>query len=69
MGTPGSDGPKDTAAPLSAIQPVRSRRASYSSPGRVISAGATALVAGSAVFGKGPKSYRDAIVALRNGRG
>jgi ribulose-phosphate 3-epimerase len=31
----------------------------------VISAGATALVAGSAVFGKGPKGYRDAISAIR----
>ncbi len=37
--------------------------------GRVISAGATALVAGSAVFGKGPGAYRDAISALRNARG
>ena len=34
--------------------------------GAVISAGATALVAGSAVFGKGPKAYRDAISAIRN---
>ncbi|HVY91070.1 MAG TPA: ribulose-phosphate 3-epimerase [Hyphomonadaceae bacterium] len=33
--------------------------------GRVISAGANALVAGSAVFGKGPKGYADAIAALR----
>ena len=33
--------------------------------GRVISAGANALVAGSAVFGKGPAKYRDAISALR----
>jgi ribulose-phosphate 3-epimerase len=37
--------------------------------GRVIAAGATALVAGSAVFGKGPINYRDAIDALRSGRG
>jgi ribulose-phosphate 3-epimerase len=34
--------------------------------GAVISAGATALVAGSAVFAKGPKGYRDAISAIRN---
>jgi ribulose-phosphate 3-epimerase len=32
---------------------------------RVIAAGATALVAGSAVFGKGPKHYAEAIGALR----
>jgi len=37
--------------------------------GRVIAAGATALVAGSAVFGRGPKNYREAIGALRSGRG
>jgi ribulose-phosphate 3-epimerase len=37
--------------------------------GRVIAAGATALVAGSAVFGKGPRGYRDAISALRGARG
>jgi ribulose-phosphate 3-epimerase len=36
--------------------------------GAVIAAGATALVAGSAVFGKGPKSYRDAIAALRSAK-
>jgi len=36
--------------------------------GAVIAAGATALVAGSAVFGKGPKSYRDAIAALRGAK-
>jgi ribulose-phosphate 3-epimerase len=34
--------------------------------GRVISAGANALVAGSAVFGKGPAKYRDVIGALRS---
>jgi ribulose-phosphate 3-epimerase len=33
--------------------------------GRVISAGANALVAGSAVFGKGPARYREVIDALR----
>jgi ribulose-phosphate 3-epimerase len=33
--------------------------------GRVISAGASALVAGSAVFGKGPARYREVIGALR----
>jgi len=33
--------------------------------GAVISAGATALVAGSAVFGKGRQGYRDAISSLR----
>jgi ribulose-phosphate 3-epimerase len=33
--------------------------------GRVISAGANALVAGSAVFGKGPAKYREVISALR----
>jgi ribulose-phosphate 3-epimerase len=33
--------------------------------GAVISAGANALVAGSAVFGKGPKNYASAIAALR----
>jgi ribulose-phosphate 3-epimerase len=33
--------------------------------GRVISAGANALVAGSAVFGKGPARYREVIGALR----
>ncbi len=37
--------------------------------GRVLAAGANALVAGSAVFGKGPKGYRDAISALRHARG
>jgi len=36
--------------------------------GAVISAGATALVAGSAVFGKGPAKYREAIDALRDAR-
>src|SRR6185503_15923740 len=36
--------------------------------GAVIAAGATALVAGSAVFGKGPKGYRDAIAALRGAK-
>jgi len=36
---------------------------------RVIAAGATALVAGSAVFGKGPNAYRDAIRALRGAHG
>jgi ribulose-phosphate 3-epimerase len=34
----------------------------------VMSAGATALVAGSAVFGKGPKNYAAAIAAIRAGR-
>ena len=34
--------------------------------GRVIAAGANALVAGSAVFGKGPEKYREVIGALRN---
>jgi len=33
--------------------------------GAIISAGANALVAGSAVFGKGPKNYAAAIAALR----
>jgi ribulose-phosphate 3-epimerase len=36
--------------------------------GAVIAAGANALVAGSAVFGKGPRSYRDAITALRSAK-
>jgi ribulose-phosphate 3-epimerase len=36
--------------------------------GAVISAGATALVAGSAVFGKGAAGYRDAISAIRNAK-
>ena len=36
--------------------------------GAVISAGANALVAGSAVFGKGPAKYREAISALRDAR-
>ena len=34
--------------------------------GAIISAGATALVAGSAVFGKGPKNYASAIAAIRD---
>jgi len=34
--------------------------------GRVIAAGANALVAGSAVFGKGPARYREVIGALRS---
>ena len=33
--------------------------------GAIISAGASALVAGSAVFGKGPKNYASAIAAIR----
>jgi ribulose-phosphate 3-epimerase len=33
--------------------------------GAVIAAGATALVAGSAVFGKGPANYASAIRAIR----
>jgi ribulose-phosphate 3-epimerase len=37
--------------------------------GRVIAAGANALVAGSAVFGKGPAKYREVIGALRNAGG
>jgi ribulose-phosphate 3-epimerase len=37
--------------------------------GRVVAAGATALVAGSAVFGRGAKAYRDAIAALRGAHG
>ncbi|MDP3737967.1 MAG: ribulose-phosphate 3-epimerase [Hyphomonadaceae bacterium] len=37
--------------------------------GAVIAAGANALVAGSAVFGKGPAKYREAISALRSARG
>jgi ribulose-phosphate 3-epimerase len=37
--------------------------------GRVIAAGATALVAGSAVFGKGPAKYREVIGALRGAGG
>jgi len=37
--------------------------------GAVISAGANALVAGSAVFGKGTKNYAGAIAALRAARG
>ena len=36
--------------------------------GAIISAGATALVAGSAVFGKGPKNYASAIAAIRDAR-
>lgn len=36
---------------------------------RIIAAGATALVAGSAVFGGGPASYASAIAALRNPAG
>jgi ribulose-phosphate 3-epimerase len=36
--------------------------------GAVISAGATALVAGSAVFGKGREGYRAAITALRGAK-
>ena len=36
--------------------------------GPIISAGATALVAGSAVFGKGPKNYASAIAAIRDAR-
>jgi ribulose-phosphate 3-epimerase len=36
--------------------------------GAVISAGATALVAGSAVFGKGQANYRSVITALRGAR-
>lgn len=37
--------------------------------GRVIAAGANALVAGSAVFGKGPAKYREVINALRGAGG
>src|SRR5262245_66667172 len=37
--------------------------------GAVISAGANALVAGSAVFGKGREGYRGAIAALRGAKG
>jgi ribulose-phosphate 3-epimerase len=37
--------------------------------GRVISAGANALVAGSAIFGKGPGKYREVIGALRGAGG
>ena len=33
--------------------------------GAIISAGANALVAGSAVFGKGPNNYAAAIAAIR----
>jgi ribulose-phosphate 3-epimerase len=36
--------------------------------GAVIAAGATALVAGSAVFGKGPQNYASAITAIRNAK-
>ncbi len=36
--------------------------------GAIISAGATALVAGSAVFGKGPKNYASAIAAIRDAK-
>lgn len=36
--------------------------------GRVIAAGANALVAGSAVFGKGPANYASAIKAIRNAK-
>ncbi len=36
--------------------------------GKVIAAGATALVAGSAVFGKGPANYASAIAAIRNAK-
>ncbi|RYG33636.1 MAG: ribulose-phosphate 3-epimerase [Burkholderiales bacterium] len=36
--------------------------------GAVIAAGATALVAGSAVFGKGPQNYASAITAIRDAK-
>ena len=36
--------------------------------GAVISAGANALVAGSAVFGKGAANYASAITAIRNAK-
>jgi ribulose-phosphate 3-epimerase len=36
--------------------------------GRVIAAGANALVAGSAVFGKGPATYASAIKAIRTAK-
>ncbi len=36
-----------------------------SNAGRVVAAGANALVAGSAVFGKGPSHYAEAITAIR----
>jgi len=36
---------------------------------RIVSAGATALVAGTAVFGEGPAHYAEAIARLRGGGG